>query len=305
MVTVNNDTELTTELNNATGGEIIELAAGVNIGRYTTPSGKSYSSPVIIQSLNNNNKGSFETLYLDSGNITVKNVNVNYIFRSGDLFFTPAVRTFNVSDITLEGVRIIGNQVDGGGAITGWAMDCQGLGSPADDITVDDTYIEGFANGIRILVGDNFSSDNCEFNKMGSDLYNPTGVKGFTVTNCYGHDWVTPRPGAHIDCIQFLRHANSGGCEDVLVENVVFEQGNGFFQQGCWAGGDGFDLGNDFNRHKRFTFRNLLAIVGHQNAIGLFGTDTITIDKVTLLPGPASLADPITGGVPKIWIDGS
>lgn len=302
MVTVNNTSELTTQLNAATGGEVIELAAGVNFGRYSTPAGRTYTTPVTIQSLDNNNKASFELLQVFSANTILKNFNINYVYRSGDFLFTAAFYSEDVANITVDGLRIVGNQVDGGGLITGWAADFRGLNSPVDDITIKNSYFEGFDNGIRLLIGSRFTMDNVEMTALAADAIDPTGVKTGTIKRVYAHDWQAPRPGAHIDFIQFLRHNNTGGCDDFLIDQCICDQGNGFFQQGVWGGVDGFDVGNNFYRHQNITIQDSIFITGHSNGIGISGCDGLTIRRLMMLPGPFSLRDTVTGGIPVMNI---
>lgn len=305
MVTVNNDSELTTQLNAATGGEVIELAAGVNFGRYNTPGSKTYTTPVTIQSLDNQNRGSFEKLQVNSGNVILKDFNINYVYRSGDFTFTPALLTFNSPNVTVDGLRIVGNQTDGGGLITGWAADFQGLGTPSDNLTVRNAYVEGFDNGFRILIANNVTFENIEMEALAADGIDPTGVKTMTMRKIYAHDWQTPRPGAHIDFIQLLRHANTGGCEDILIDQCICDQGNGYFQQGVWGGIDGFDVSNSFNRHKRVTIQDTILITGHSNGVGVSGCDDLVMRRLMMLPGPFASRDTITGGIPVMNVSAS
>lgn len=298
MVTVNNASELTTQLNAATGGETIELAAGVNFGRFSVPGGRTYTTPVMVRSLDPLNPATFEVLEVYSSNLTFKDFTLDYIYRSGDFAHTAALYVDGNDNITCDNLRLIGNQTNGGVA-TGRGADFRGSTlSHNTNITFRNSYFEGFPLGLLIQTGSNVLCDTLEFNSMAGDCINPAGVKGITLRNIYGHDWSAPDPNAHVDFIQLLRPTFTGGCTDVLMEYCVCDQGAGLPQQGQWAGGDNKDLSNDFYRHKRVTIINCLLIIGHSNGIAFAGTDDYTVQKTTLLSGPFSLRDTVTGGVP-------
>lgn len=280
MVTVNNASELTTQLNAATGGEIIELAAGINFGRYTTPSGKTYSTPVTIRSLDTNNRGIFGQLNLNSGNVILDDILFDYVWQSGDQTWTAAIYSNGHNNITIQNCEFLGD--NDGSEITGRAIELFYM----TGATVTGNKIDGFNDGNHYFSVNNLVFTGNEIIRCGSDGIQLTTVNGATISGNIFHDWVAPRASAHVDAIQLLR--NLGGCNNINIKENVFDMANGYMGQTFHAGEDGYDMSNSLYIHTNITYENNLIMMGHANGFSLSGMDNLTIRKNTMQEGQST-----------------
>lgn len=293
MVVVNSASELTSELNSATGGETIELAAGVNFGDFETPGSKTYSTQITVQSLNDSNRGVFSKLTVRSGNVKFKNITVDYTFTSGDSITKESIlvgsASGSVNDIEFDGLRAIGDTNTGGypnGKVF-WFYD------DSDNIIVRNSVCNGFESGLLMQDGSNFQGINNEWYGFGSDIWNFAATDTILIEYDYAHDWVQPNPGAHIDWVQLLHSLVNNHCQDVTVRYCVVDQGAGFYQQVFWVAADGFDISNPIYRHKRITLHDNIFISGHVNGLGLAGVDDVNIHHNGWFVGPPSTRDSV------------
>lgn len=274
MVTVNNASELTTQLNAATGGETIELAAGVNFGRYSTPSGKTYSTPVTIRSLNTNNRGVFGEFWINSGNIILDDILFDYVYQGGDATARPTIYTDGHDNITVQNCELLGD--NDGSEITGRAIEFRNM----TGATITGNKIDGYNDGNHYLLVNTLVYTGNEVVNCGSDGIQLTTVDGATVSGNVFHNWSAPRASAHVDAIQLLR--NFGGCNNVTIKENVFDMANGYPGQTFHAGADGYDMGNSLYIHTNITYENNLIMMGHINGLSLTGFDNLIIRKITM-----------------------
>lgn len=285
MVTVNSGAELNTELTNATGGEIIEIAAGVNVGSITV-NAKNYASEVVVRSLDTNNKGVFTYLRVFNGcnNLTFRDVIFNYTFTSGDSSLLVNFSSENSNNIKFDQISISGDQ-DGSGYNTGTGLYLSyGLNN-----SVTNCDIHNFNNLLESFNNTNITITGNQFRGQASDALKITSCVTALIRGNHFHSVSTvPFPGAHMDFIQLQR--NLGGCTDVDALNNVFDYGNGHWGQCFWAGGDGYDLSVQANRHQRVTIRDNIFYNGHTNGYGVWGTDDLTLENNSMFEGtPASM----------------
>lgn len=277
MVVVNNTTELTTELNNATGGETIQLAAGFDAGtsQYQTPT-KTFSSRVNIESLDTNNKGTFSKIKVNCGPVTFQDVAFVYVWQSGDGNEEFIVRCTNgVDGVYFDNCRFVG---DTGNAPDrrGWACDFRSL----DDIRVTNSYFQDWKIGIYFDRCTNTVFDDNEYTGGGGDSLRYVAGSDHSIQRNHFHSWATIVGAPHVDVIQLQHSAASNAAVNRLdfIENVV-DQADGDRGQMIWAGLNNRDLNNANHIHRDIVIRDNILINGHVNGIGLTGVTNLTMEQ--------------------------
>lgn len=273
MVTVNNASELTTQLNAATGGETIELAAGVNFGDYSTPSGKSYSTPVTITSLDTNNPGVFRSLLILSNKLTFDDVKLDYTYSPGDT--VPAffiIEASSRSDIILRNSEIIGDlDSDGENNATGRGFYMNG----GSNVTIEDNYFHNMHDGLDFRQVTNITVTGNEFKSLGSDGAQVMSCTNVTITDNHLHQWENVRTSGHVDAIQMLRQF--GGIDTITISRNVFDMADGYWGQMLWSGADGFAMDDAFYRHNDVTIEDNIIYGGSITCIAINGVDNYTL----------------------------
>ena len=298
MVTVNNGTELNTELTNATGGEIIEIAAGVNVGSITV-NAKNYASEVIVRSLDTDNKGVFNYFRSQNGcnNLTISDVVFDYTYTSGDAGLEVSFSCSSCDNMKFDQIEFSGD-FDGSGYATGLGFQL----FYGNNIQITNCDLHDWNNVMTAFNPTNLTITGNQFRGQSSDALNITScVTALIQGNHFHSPQTTPYPSAHMDFIQLLR--NVGGCTDVDIYDNVFDHSNGHWTQTFWMGGDGYDLSVDANRHKRIHIRDNLVYNGHSHGIGAYGIDDLTVDHNTFLEGVSSVANYGPGPSPTFRLD--
>lgn len=294
MVAINSVAELTTQLNAATGGEILEIAPGALPARtrFVSPSGKTYSSPVTIKSLDTNNKAEFEQFTPGSGNLIFDDIRFNFQHDptltgvNADVIpAEPCIDIDNVSDFTIRNCFFTTTGTDPSGEIMGRALDAQISGN----IHITGCTFDTINDGVHLNQADNSSFIGNECVRLGSDGIQITSSDNVDITDNLFHNWQNPRASGHIDAIQILR--GFGGCSNINILRNVFDMGNGYWGQMNWSGADGRDMSDPFYRHTNVVIEDNIYYAGAINCIAITGVDGLTINQNFIQEAQSSTAN--------------
>ncbi|RMF37244.1 MAG: PKD domain-containing protein, partial [Alphaproteobacteria bacterium] len=230
-ITVSSAAGLNAALAAASGGDIIELAAGsyghVNISGLNTAAG------VTIRSADPNARADLASLYItNSSNLTIEDVLVDFVPDQFTALWSPAVDIRASDSITIRNTEI-----DGGKAVNNLNGNVQGyytgMGIQAihgtTNLKVISSDIHGFDKGIRLdvdgLVVKNSEIHHTRSTPLGGTFSNAV-IDGNHLHDIYPHNY--GGAGDHGDFIKIQRL--SGGASplsNITITNNFFDQGKG------------------------------------------------------------------------------
>lgn len=280
MVTVNNTSELSSELASSAGGKDIVLAEGVSFGPLGI-SNVTYTTANTIRSANPSNPSTIVRF-------TTQNCG-NLIFQDVDFVFTDTsqadtykhISIYNTTDITFD--RCLFQMTQSGGTLNkGNALGVQ-LGS---GLTVRDCEFVNLHSGITILDCDDNLVEGCEFHIIRTDCVNVNDCDNTTIQDNYMHDSATPIASDHVDMIQFARGTTRGKSVGIYIKRNVMDMGIlGNWGQSIHFGLDG-KTADASTLHDDILIEDNLVYQGHSNAISFDWVDNCVIRNNSFMSGP-------------------
>lgn len=269
-IIVRNQSELDAAIKAAKGGETIKLAAGT----YTSVSviGKTFTSPVTIQSLDANNRANVTALQVNSSNnVVFKNLIAAQDFKPAEDWMT-ANRIYKSNNITLDNVTISGG--------TGDVTKSKGIGLYIRDginVNVVNSSMDHFAFGMSVQNVNGMLVQGNNFHDNRGDHTNFSEMNNVTIDNNMFSN-LFPVGAEHPDAIQFMTKGRAFGSSNVTISNNVVMQGSGL-------GTQGFFLGNeDGLPYTNVTIKNnLIYLNGWYHGINVVTGNNINIESNTII----------------------
>ena len=239
VYTVSSADELKTALDNASGGDVVKLAAG-DYGDVSL-SGLNFESEVTITSADKDDPAVFNTINIGgSSNLTFDSIFIDFTPTEDTVTWSSAFRAVaNVSDITLRNSRL-----EGGDSISGIPAESepgeQGakgvLGFPIGravsidgaNMVIENNDVSEFGNGI-VMGGDGISILGNEIHDLRTSPVRGGG-SNVVIDGNYFHDsepWKLGGKGDHGDYIHFWTNDNQPTMYNITITNNVLSDEEG------------------------------------------------------------------------------
>lgn len=236
---VSTTSELTAALNKASGGDVINLAAG-DYGNYTI-NGLKFSSDVTIQSADPNNQAVFNQIkVLNASNIEFKGIFLDFVPDQNTVKWTTAMDIRSSTGIAFRDGIIEGGPaiVGGNGAVVGMPVGYGGQAIGSQDIQFTGNDISGFYWGLRLPSDDVLVQGNHIHDTRSSPIGG--GGNNFIVDGNYMHDVTPYNYGPAGDHGDFIKIVNLGSTpfNNIQLSNNIMYAGNGVQIMGIMTQGD-------------------------------------------------------------------
>src|SRR6056297_1263630 len=300
VIVVHNTEEFYEALQNANGGERIELAPG-NYGDIKL-SNFPYQSEVVITSQNSDDLAKFNTVMLSHvSNLTFDNVYFDFRPDEETVEWSTALRADNSSNIT-----VINSKFEGGSPVAGIPSDSEpgtqgpegidgypiGIGMQfnwSQNIVIENNDVSFFSAGVRFNNVDNISFNQNEIYEFRNVPVGGGDVSNLHMENNYFHDsiaWKFGALGDHGDFVHFwTRSEDSTPSENLYFYGNVFDQGEGAAIL-CIYLEDNYDVG-----YKNVTIENNLIHNGNAQALRLENIDGLFIKKSSFIQSSGDAKD--------------
>lgn len=304
-ITVSTSAQLYQALANATGGEVIQLAAG----DYGTLSLSPYSSfnvdfpsNVTITSADPLHPASFSGLDLRSvSNLTLDGVVCDYTFKTGDRdYSTPFIisegENITVRNCTFDGDVASGLTPEDNGFGTGIGLSIR----DTNHITLEGNEISNFSRGIGISGSTDVIVSGNDLHSIRSDGMNFAQVQGVLIEDNYIHDFrASPTSGDHCDMIQFWTVGTTKPTTDVIIRGNVLDIGEGTWTQSIFMRNELVDAGQAGTEmfYRNITIEQNVITNAHAHGITVGETDGLIIRQNTVLHADGGEVDGSDSGV--------
>lgn len=297
---VRSSAELDKALNEANGGDVINLAGG-DYGSLNLRNAN-FSSEVKIVSENPNDMASFSSMNLvGSSNLTFESVKFDYNYQSDHRVTARPFKVTDSSDIKFDRSVFEGDYVSG----TGTTSDGTGTGralmvSSSQDITVVHSEFYAWWKAIGVGGSENINLIGNDIHTIRSDgivLGRSTNV---LVENNYIHDFGgAAGSGDHRDMIQIMR-AQGEGAHNITIRDNIFDVGEGDYAQTIFAGSDKANASDPTHWHTNLVIEGNMIYNNHTHGITVAMTDGLDILNNTLIAIPRDKTGGVT--IPKIHV---
>ena len=225
-ITVSTSAQLTNALQQAAGGDTIQLATG-NYGDFSF-SGKTFSSEVTIISQDASKPATFNKMYLSSvGNLTIDSVFVDFTPTADTLSHSAGMSVRNGTNITITNSVFEGGVSPVDGLLTGRGISI----IDGENIVITNNDVSHFRRGImtgqvdQLTISYNHVHENRTSTLSGGDVSNVL-IEGNHLEssnpNNFGGD------GDHGDFIHYWTSTNQTGfSENFVIRGNFIEQGSG------------------------------------------------------------------------------
>ena len=304
-ITVSTSAQLYQALANATGGEVIQLAAG----DYGTLSLSPYSSfnvdfpsNVTITSADPLHPASFSGLSLASvSNLTLDGVVCDYTYQPGDPLYTAPFSVYDGHNITIRNSTFSGDDASGLSATDdGYAA---GIGLSiykSTGVTVEGNDISNFYRGITVSDSTGIDITGNDLHEMRSDGMNFAQVTDVVIEANHIHDFRTAGgSGDHPDMIQFWTAGTTAPSTDIVIRGNVLDVGDGTWTQSIFMGNElvSQGLAGPEMYYQNVTIEGNVIVNGHLHGITVAQTDGLVINQNTVLHTDGLSPDGADGGV--------
>jgi hypothetical protein len=264
-ISVTTQAQLDAALASAKGGEVFALSGNFNI----TLVGKTYSSPVMLTSMNPNARAKLGfTKMTNVTNVTFKGIDFHMVATDTNAFIAKILTSHK---ITLDSVHVYGTLDNDS------LDDPMGVWLSGSDITVVNSEFEQLHKGLNIG-GENVLVKNNSFHHLREDGADFGWVKNAVIEN-NRFTAFDLNPGDHRDGIQFMTVGSSSSSSDIVVRNNVIVIGDGASCQGIFMTDQQGDL-----PYLRVTIENnLVAQTYMANGIMVANGNDITIKNNTVV----------------------
>jgi Ca2+-binding RTX toxin-like protein len=294
--------ELISELKQASGGDIIELAAG-NYSDVTL-SNLNFNDTVIIRSASNDHRADFNTLLI-SGSSNIEFNSVDFDFKPGQetVSWDSAIRIVGSNEITVRN-----SSITGGPAVNGvppeteaGGLDKTGnvLGLPAgrgitvsgsSNVTIEQNEISQLENGVVADGTDGLKIINNAIHDLRSSPLRGGNVSNLFVDGNHFYNffpWKFGGAGDHGDQVHFWTRANQDGPNvNYTITNNFFEQGAGTAMLGVYLDDNGQGIG-----YENVNISNNIIYNGNLQGIRLEHVISGVIEFNTMLSNSSDAAD--------------
>ncbi len=252
-----------------TPGTYGELAIGKSVSNVTITSANA-ADPAVVNKL---------TLR-GATNIELRDLTFDYDpSRSNSTpFWVEGGRGIDIVDVTFEGHDI-------GGFGEGVGLRLKG----GSDITVSQSEISGFRNGIYASNGTDVTLLGNDFREMSNDGMLLGGMNGVLIQGNDFRDMDSPASRKHKDGIQFLTSASEAGSRDVVIrDNVIV---NPEVSHGIFLTNTVYNNGNGSSYHRNVLIEDNLVLGNQVHGISVNHGAGVTIrdNVVEQIPGGSNI----------------
>lgn len=280
MVTVNNTSELSSELASSAGGKDIVLAEGVDFGPLSIAN-TVYAAPNVIRSANPANRSTINRF-------TTQN-NGNLQFEDVAFIITDTSKAdnykhnsfYNTDDLSFT--RCLFQMTQSGGLLnkgTGLGID---KGSRIDVIQCEFKNLHG---GVTFLDNDFITVRDCNFHIIRTDCVNINDSNDIVVEDNWFHDSSDRFASDHVDMIQIARGSIRTRSLRMIIRRNVIDQGpSANYGQTIHLGLDGKSAIAS-TLHDDILIEDNYVHMGHSNAISFDWVNNCIIRNNSFLSAP-------------------
>ncbi|MBC7736859.1 MAG: right-handed parallel beta-helix repeat-containing protein, partial [Candidatus Saccharibacteria bacterium] len=304
-ITVSSTAALYDALANATGGEIIKLAAG-SYGAFSldVKSGfdRTFPSNVTITSADPLNPATFSSVKLDSvANLTLDGLVFDHTFKAGDPSFMSPFQInggdhVTVTNSTFDGDVATGVSTVANGYGTGYALVVRG----ATNVTVSNNEMHNFQRGLVVDEVTGIKVTGNDISNMRTDGMDFSQVKGVLIEGNNLHDFRRSLTSLdHCDMIQFFTNNTTAPSTDIVIRGNVLDIGNGTYTQSIFMRNELVDwdqAGSEMN-YRNVTIEQNVITNAHLNGIMVGQTTGLKVQHNTVLHADGVKADGVDPGV--------
>ena len=305
MINVNSAAELTQALNNARGGEVIELASG----NYETLDlrGKSdgtyhFDPPITIRSADPEDQAVFSGMTLNGViGINIEGVTFEYDAQAGAATnekFTTIVGSQNVSitDSTFNGDLAEGVDEVSDGYATGIGLHVDG----SSDVDISGNDFSSFLRGATFWRSDGLTLTENHVHAMRSDGFNFADVDNVLIEGNHFESFIGSLDSSdHRDFIQFWTTSTTSPSTNVVIRENLLDVGDGDWTQSIFIRNELVDQGHAGQEffYSNFLIEDNIIRNTHQHGITVGEVDGLVIRNNTVVEGQG---DNTSGTTPRI-----
>jgi len=262
ITTVSTNAALISALKVAQAGDTIQLAAGtynaVSLDNFH------FTTDVTITSLDPNHAAVMNNLHVKAVNgLTFQGLDFTVTgVTSNNAVVVESSQDVHFNDVYVHGTLNNDPSADGGGILL----------RGSTDVSVTNSTFEQLYWGVAHLDSSKVTVSNSDFHDLRMDGVRGGGSSYVTISGNRFHDF-TPNAGDHGDAIQFWTSGTKAAAHDILVENNVFQRGDGDTAQGVFMRDEG-----QLMPFQHVVIRGNLISGGMYNGIAVFGAKDVTID---------------------------
>ena len=261
IITVSTGADLVSAVKVAQGGDTIQLAAGTyNVSlenaHFDTDVTITSADPNQLAVLNNLHVKAVSGLTFQGLDFTVTGVESN-----------NAVTVEKSQDVHFDNVHVHGS-LDNNPGNDGGGILLRG----STDVSVTHGTFEQLYWGVAHLDSTTVNISGNQFHDLRMDGVRGGGSSYITISSNHFTNF-HPNAGDHSDAIQFWTNGTLAAAHDILVENNVFERGEGDVAQGVFMRDEG-----KLKPFDHVVIRGNLVSGGMYNGIVVFGAHDVTID---------------------------
>jgi len=279
-----NATELQEALQNASAGDVVELAAG-DYGRlYNNGSWAKYSGMVTIRSADSEDPAVFgEIEFRGVENITLEGLN----FAASSEYKGALSFSHGSSNVVVKECDFRGGAVDDPGSVhhgypEGTAVNFR----DTNNITFESNTIEHYHIGMSVRDVDNAQIVNNEISEIRMDFTRFVAAKNILIEGNHLHDSnASPDSTEHRDMIQFFSYGTDSASENVVIRGNFLNNGNGDWTQSIFVRNEAVDsqgAGPDM-MYRNFVIEDNVIHNSHVNGIWLSDVEGLAVRKNTLI----------------------
>ena len=293
---VTNSAQLTTALQQATGGDKILLAAG-DYGQLEI-SGK-YTTPLTIASADASRPASFSTMSINGAeNITIDKVVFDYTYRASDIATYKPFEVANSSKIVIQNSVFDGDVKSGTGTVFDGYGNAVGLSvRGSSSVQVATNEFKSWGAALRVNESQDIQVQANNIHDIRKDGMNFVEVKGVLIENNHIHDFRgLPDWTDHRDMIQFWTAGTSNASENIIIRKNLLDIGNGSHTQSIFMRNELVDTGRAGQEmyYKNVLIEDNIIKNHHLHGVTVGETNGLVIQNNTLIAAKPDASLPST-----------
>lgn len=279
-IRVSSENEFTRALQSASGGDTILLGAGTYSDldiKNDRQANVDFASTVTIRSEDPNNRAVINELFVQgASNIKISDVVLDYTGRQAsdtESWLRGEPFAFkNTTNITLSGVEVKGNLVNGYGEDTGIYV------NTSKGFTLENSQITEFNLALNAWSSEDVTIEGNSFRRMNHDGLFLGDIDGVTIEDNFIGDYRSDAPGAlHKDNIQFYTGKDFGPSKDIVIRGNTIDSSD--HRHGVFIFNELYRDGNtsDSVRHENILIEDNYIHTTNHHGITVTQADGVTV----------------------------